>query len=78
MCSRAERNWTRSEDYAIRSMAQTRAMSKALSGPLRFIVTLSGLSGTPAEEANTETYGPARHAKEIGSLERAAGVLYAR
>jgi hypothetical protein len=31
-------------------MAQTRATSKALGSPLRFIVTLAGYEGTPAEE----------------------------
>jgi hypothetical protein len=36
-------------------MAQTRATSKALGSVLRWIVTLSGYSGTPAEEMPTET-----------------------
>lgn len=77
MCSRAERNWARSEDYAVRSMAQTRAMSKALSGPLRFIVTLSGLSGTPAEEAiDDKPYGPAASSRDSQGLVRAIRVLY--
>lgn len=43
--------WKSSEDYAIRSMAQTRATSKALASVLRFVVTLAGYEGTPAEEA---------------------------
>ena len=38
------------DDYAIRSMAQTRAMSKALRGPLGFVITLAGRDATPAEE----------------------------
>jgi hypothetical protein len=50
MCSRDERNWRRAEDYAMRSMAQTRAGSKALKGPLSWVMTLAGKSGTPAEE----------------------------
>ena len=32
MCSAQERTWARKEDQEIRSMAQTRAMSKALAG----------------------------------------------
>ena len=77
MCSRNEKTWKRKEDQELRSMAQTRAMSKALAAPLRFIVTLSGLSGTPAEEATVpEPFGPQASSKEIRSLERAAGVLY--
>lgn len=49
-CLRDEANWRDSDDYAVRSMAQTRATSKALAGPLRFVITLAGFSGTPAEE----------------------------
>jgi hypothetical protein len=64
MCTKAERNWARRESHELRSMAQTRAMSKALAAPLRFIVTLSGLSGTPAEEVTAEPYGPAADQRE--------------
>jgi hypothetical protein len=49
-CLKDESRWSDSDDYAIRSMAQTRATSKALSGPLRFVVTLAGYEATPAEE----------------------------
>ena len=54
MVTKAERNWRRADDYALRSMAQTRAMSKALRAPLGFIVALGGLNPTPGEEANAE------------------------
>lgn len=50
MCSRAEQRWRAADDYAVRSMAQTRATSKALGSVLRFVVTLAGFDGTPAEE----------------------------
>lgn len=50
MCARKERTWARRDDYALRSMAQTRATSKALRIPLGFIVTLAGYQATPAEE----------------------------
>jgi hypothetical protein len=50
LCSRREPTWSKRDDYALRSMAQTRAMSKALRGPLGFVVTLAGYSSTPAEE----------------------------
>lgn len=50
-CKRTEKKpWTWGEDYALKSMSQTRAMSKALGSALRFIVTLAGYSGTPVEE----------------------------
>jgi hypothetical protein len=38
------------DDYALRSMAQTRATSKALRQPLGFVITLAGFDPTPAEE----------------------------
>lgn len=50
MCLKEEERWKDSEDFEIRSMAQTRAMSRALASPLRFIPTLAGMGGTPAEE----------------------------
>jgi hypothetical protein len=49
-CLRSESTWKSRDDYALRSMAQTRATSKALGSVLRFVVTLAGYSGTPAEE----------------------------
>ena len=52
-CLNTERNWSeasKKEDHHLRSMAQTRATSKALAQPLRFIVSLAGYAGTPAEE----------------------------
>lgn len=54
MCSRNEHTWAKREDYALRSMAQTRAVSKALRGPLGFIVALAGYATTPAEEMPAE------------------------
>jgi hypothetical protein len=56
MCTRDEttekgtKRWADSNEFEIRSMAQTRAMSRALASVLRFIPTLAGFSGTPAEE----------------------------
>jgi hypothetical protein len=63
-CSRTEAKWRAKEDHALRSMAQTRAQSKALAGALRFIVTMAGYESTPAEEMDdkeagrTALYGP--------------------
>ena len=41
-CSRAERKWKTAEPYAIRSMAQTSAIGRALRAPLGQIVVLAG------------------------------------
>lgn len=49
-CTKAEKMWSSREPYALRSMAQTRATSKALRMPLGFVVTLAGFEATPAEE----------------------------
>lgn len=52
LCTKHEKSgpWKGSDDYARLSMAQTRATSKALKGPLGFVVSLAGYETTPAEE----------------------------
>ena len=42
--------WARSTSQARLGMAQTRAMSRALKGPLGWVMKLAGYSPTPAEE----------------------------
>jgi hypothetical protein len=49
-CLRTEYSWKDRDDFALASMAQTRAISKTLSGPLRFVMVLAGYDATPAEE----------------------------
>jgi len=49
-CLRSERSWASRDDYALRSMAQTRATSKALRQPLGFVMAVGGFETTPAEE----------------------------
>ncbi len=49
-CDRTERTWAGRDEYAIRSMAQTRATSKAMRQPLGFVMALAGFDATPAEE----------------------------
>jgi hypothetical protein len=50
MCLRSEKSWAQRDEYALRSMAQTRATSKALRQPLGFVMQLAGFETTPAEE----------------------------
>lgn len=52
LCTKHEKRgpWKSADDYARLSMAQTRATSKALKGPLGFVVSLAGYQTTPAEE----------------------------
>jgi hypothetical protein len=56
-CLRAERNWKNRDDFALRSMAQTRALGKALRMPLGFIAVLGGFEATPAEEMPAPAQG---------------------
>lgn len=49
-CDRSEARWKGRDDYAIRAMAQTRAVSRAMRAPLGFIVQLAGYEATAAEE----------------------------
>jgi hypothetical protein len=53
-CLRSESRWAKADDYAIRSMAATRATSKALRQPLGFVMTMAGFDTTPAEEMSAE------------------------
>jgi hypothetical protein len=49
-CARAESKWKQRDPFAIRSMAQTRAISRALRAPLGQIVVLAGYQPAGAEE----------------------------
>jgi hypothetical protein len=57
-CLRAEARWAKADDYAVRSMAATRATSKALRQPLGFVMHLAGFDVTPAEEMPTDDPQP--------------------
>lgn len=48
--SGSKQPWKDRPEFALRSMAQTRAGSKALRMPLGFIMSLAGFDATPAEE----------------------------
>jgi len=50
MCSNKEERWVHADEYAIKSMAITRASGKAYRIPLSFLAVMAGLEGTPAEE----------------------------
>jgi hypothetical protein len=55
MCTRRENAWKSRDEYALRSMAQTRAVSKALRHPLGFVMTLAGYEATPEGEMPTDS-----------------------
>lgn len=54
MCSSDERNWKGRDEFAIRSMAQTRASAKALRNAYGWVAELAGFASTPAEEMSYE------------------------
>jgi hypothetical protein len=54
MCVRTEKNWTNRDDFALRSMAQTRASAKALRNFLAWVAVLGGFKPTPVEEMPAE------------------------
>jgi hypothetical protein len=49
-CTKDEKRWQYADEYAVKSMAQTRAVSKALRGVLAWVIVLAGYNPTPAEE----------------------------
>lgn len=74
MCLRSESSWNDSPEYAIRSMAQTRAASKALKMPLGFVMAMAGFDTTPAEEIapdGAQGRGRARSKRELSPEEAA-------
>ncbi len=52
-CSRVEQTWKSRDPFTLRSMAQTRAMSRALRAPLAAIAALAGFEATAVEEMTT-------------------------
>jgi hypothetical protein len=58
MCSRKESKWSNRDEFALRSMAQTRAQSRALRGVLAWVLVLAGYKATPAEEMPPEMADP--------------------
>jgi len=54
ICSIKEKNWKDRDEYAVRSMAQTRAVSKVCRIALSWVMVLAGFEPTPAEEIQEE------------------------
>jgi hypothetical protein len=50
MCSRSELQWMQKPDPAVKSMASTRAASRAFRASLGWVVAIAGYNPTPAEE----------------------------
>jgi hypothetical protein len=68
MCTANEGRWRSADPYAVRSMAQTRAVSKALRLPLGFLMHLAGYSATPAEEVPEDQSDRSERASALGGV----------
>lgn len=64
--STSEERWSGTDDYALRSMAQTRAISKVCRVALSWVMVLAGFQGTPAEEMPGDRSASKRQAKPMG------------
>jgi hypothetical protein len=73
MCTRDEPHWRRRPDFALRGMAQTRSLSRALRGPVGSVVALASYAAVPAEEADSTAETAAAPA-ELPEWARAASV----
>lgn len=56
ICSSKEKKWAHSDEYAIKSMSQTRATGKAFRLCFSWIVKLAGYEPTPAEEISEDMF----------------------
>lgn len=65
MNNESKATWRKADDYARRSMAQTRAVSKACRTILSFVVVLAGYEPTPYEEMAGVVTNPLNQAKGI-------------
>lgn len=59
ICSKAESKKSSFDEYAILSMAQTRAIGKAYRNLVGWVMKLGGFEGTPAEEMTGKNFAPA-------------------
>lgn len=58
ICTNMETKKADFDEYAIASMAQTRAIGKAFRNLLGYVMNAAGYEATPAEEMEEETYHP--------------------
>lgn len=58
MCTRSEKRWRDADEYAVRSMAQTRTSAKALRNAFGWVAELAGYASTPLEEMPPDLHEP--------------------
>ena len=62
MCTTDERTWKSRDEYAVRSMAETRAIGKACRNRFGFLAKIAEFEATPQEEMQA-AMSPEQHAK---------------
>jgi hypothetical protein len=72
LCSSLERNWRGRDEFAIKSMASTRAEGRAYAKALRPLMSMAGYNATPAEEMGHEPAGLPSWAQGAGDSDIAA------
>ena len=70
LCSSREARWQNADEYAIKSMAITRASGKAYRIPLSFLAVMAGLEVTPAEEMPSEASTEPKPSNEQPATDR--------
>lgn len=83
LCSRTETKWNSSEEYALQSMAATRATGRAMKAAAAWIVALAGYNTTPAEEMPQQApegdlehpFGPPVAAEAVARVKAALTIL---
>jgi len=68
-CDKSEQNWRSRPNYALKSMAQTRAQGKALRSVFAWVAVLAGYSPTPLEEMDGIVDIPAEKPKKAPPIE---------
>ena len=76
ICTNKEKNWKGRDEYAIRSMAATRATGKAYRLGLSFLAVLANLEPTPAEEIPQPDSGHSRAGGVGGGHPSPSGKMY--
>lgn len=72
MCSWTEDNWKNRDEFAVRSMSETRAASKALRMVFGWVMVLAGYKPTPAEEMPSNPQSSSQSSSRRGRPAKAA------
>ncbi len=66
---KTEKRWGTAEEFAIKSMAQTRASAKALRNAFGWVAELAGFESTPAEEMSYDRSPVPANARVVSTID---------